>query len=431
MPIRPYCAEEDDTHLVCREEVHLPSAQECLAQELALHAAPVPTFVAASLQRVVDTDSLSSSWARAEALFHHIQDNGDASGCPVAHHCPEAHIREALDAFRACASLIKRDGLFSPNEVVEDIGTAELRYLLAEYYIAALLVRGVHGSERVGALQQARLGFEAFVRSCIDTGVVSGGEDWGAVLEVDAGDGAEGMGAGGGGGRASAPPPPRARDAAALRAAKIERFKRSQASKQRLAELAALHAAQVARTKGGSEVFDGVGGSSSAAGGGVDEDLSREIALLTLSCSARAAVEDVAAIDQELPLLLHRERLLDEQQGGSGGGGAGGAQSHRSLSQWDPRMPPKKEPPPPDDISIDPSRPGIKVTRINPQWEIKEETVKAGIFRQGHLCVVLATPLVLLLLVITPPLPITTHSLIFFFFFFTLDCLCTLLGPQP
>lgn len=43
--------------------------------------------------------------------------------------------------------------------------------------------------------------------------------------------------------------------------------------------------------------------------------------------------------------------------------------------------------PPPDDISIDPSRPGIEITRIDPTWEIQKETVKADVFKSGHRCV--------------------------------------------
>lgn len=38
---------------------------------------------------------------------------------------------------------------------------------------------------------------------------------------------------------------------------------------------------------------------------------------------------------------------------------------------------------PADDITRDPNRPGLKVTHINPSFEIKEETIKAGIFRPG------------------------------------------------
>ena len=413
VPRRAYCAEEDDEFLVRRPEAaSLPTEAEQLQAAYAALAAPPPTFAAAAAHAAaaaIAPDTLPAHWTRAEALFHHIQDNGDASGCPVAHHCPAEHLTDALGAFRACAVLIRSEGLFSPNEVVEDVPTPHLRYLLAEYYIAALLLRGLPGPGRAAALQQARVGFEAYVRTCIAMGIVSRGEDWGALLVGEGEDEERGSGGGGagGGGRAGGGAPPTA--PTAPRAAKIERFKRAQAAKKRLAELAAAHAAQLARAQrsGGAEGGeDGVGGSATTAGGGMDDDLLREHALLTLAASARGAVEDVQSIDAELPLLAHKAKM--EASAALASGGRGGAQVRAPEGgAWDPRAPPRAAPPPPGDLSTDPARPGIKVTRINPQWEIQEETVKAGIFQSGHLCVSLSLSLLLRLRTPSPH----THTL--------------------
>jgi len=257
---------------------------------------------------------------------------------------------------------------------VEDVPTGHLKYLLVEYYLASLLLREGGGNlsgTRAAILREARLGFEAFVRVCAAMGAISPSEaSWGAILKdegsrgslADSDIGSEGSS--------------RKRDPALLRAEKIERFKRSQAVKRRLAELSSIHSTAMAGGRGGKDLEDGVGGRGSAAGGGGDEDTLREMALLSLSVAAYSALDEVSGIDSELPLLKHKASLESE----SGQGGRGGL----ARQAWDPRMKPPNDGPPPGDISIDPDRPGLQITRIDPTWTVQKETIKADIFKSGH-----------------------------------------------
>jgi hypothetical protein len=391
-PKRP---EEDDSFLVHREAP--PSAEEreraSFAAALREARAPVPEFASSAAPPLAPpfVDSLPAAWLRAEALFHHIEDGGPEN-CPDAEHSPPAHVAAALAAFSGCADAVRRAALFSDNEAVEDVATPHLRYLLAEYYVAALLLRTESGPARAPSLRAARAGFEAFARVCVQLGAVTAAEDVRALLgdeeRAQCGEDEEGAlgrpsgGGGGGGGASRARLPPR-RDPGALRAAKIERFRRNQAAKKRLAELAAAHAAAAARARaaGAEGDADGVSGAASMGGGAGDEDAAREAALLTIACAVRDACDSAAAIDLELPLLAMREEAEAREGCGDArrecGGGGGGQQA-------DGRAPPRG--PPPGDLSIDPARPGLQVTRINPSFEITKETVKAGIFQSFHRC---------------------------------------------
>ena len=380
-PSRPRRPEEDDTFLVRREASFSPSAAVEWASALHAARAPVPEFAsgAAPAAPSPSADSLSVAWLRAEALYHHIEDGGPEN-CPDATHSPPAHVAAALVAFRGCAEAVRRAALFSDNEAVEDVATPHLRYLLAEYYVAALLVRAEAGPGRASSLRAARQGFEAFVRTCLALGAVTAAEDVGVLLGEGGASAGEEGGGGGGGGRARLPP---RRDPGAQRAAKIERFRRNQAAKKRLAELAAAHALAAARARaaGAEGDADGVSGAASMGGGAGDEDAAREAALLTIACAVRDACDSAAAIDLELPLLAMREEAEAREGCGDArrecGGGGGGQQA-------DGRAPPRG--PPPGDLSIDPARPGLQVTRINPSFEITKETVKAGIFQSFHRC---------------------------------------------
>jgi hypothetical protein len=82
--------------------------------------------------------SLREEFLRAERLYHHVVDDvGECEG----EHSVERHITDALGAFTRCSALVRSEGVFSPNETMDDISTGALQYLLIEFYIAALRQR--------------------------------------------------------------------------------------------------------------------------------------------------------------------------------------------------------------------------------------------------------------------------------------------------
>ncbi|KAK3678101.1 Type 2A phosphatase-associated protein 42 [Recurvomyces mirabilis] len=70
----------------------------------------------------------------------------------------------ALQLFEECVSIADRISLFSPNETLEDIATADLPYLLLNYRIAELVLR-VNGYEnRKANILQAQKRYERFLK---------------------------------------------------------------------------------------------------------------------------------------------------------------------------------------------------------------------------------------------------------------------------
>lgn len=341
---------------------------------------------------------LASHFATAEALYHHVIDGDAMAGCGMAGHTHDeaAHVRDGIAALLRCANLVRSEGIFSNNERVEDINTEALRYFLIEYYLACLRQRVGDMSTRHRQLLDAKAGLEAFIGDMLRRGVVPKSEisamgfsafveedenspraGRGAVLSDDnANDGPSSsvasaraqqiwaqagakVGAGSGGPRI---------DPAAQRAQKIERFKRNAAAKKRLRELALLHS-RIARLNaasgggGGSEAGDtgapdGVGSAISLSG--IDEEQQREMALLALQTAARSALDDLASIEQELPILRHMASAREAQRGGPGrAASAAGALDDARMAPDERARAYVAGGPPPTDRSVDPTRKGL------------------------------------------------------------------------
>lgn len=282
-----------------------------------------------------DGASLAAEFARGEALYHHVVDGDALAGCggSGAHaHDESAHVAEGVSALLAAARLVRDEGIFSPNETLDDIHTGDLRYLLVEFFLGGLRARTPDVGARARALTDARAGLAAFIADVVRRGVLPRSEaaavGMGPFLDDERGDdsssssrraGRDDVDDGGdadaddGGGASSSVASARAAqiwaqagarvgassraptsaaipsDPAAARAQKIERFKRNTAAKKRLKELALLHA-RLARLNGGdteADAADGVGSAASLAGGVFDEDARREMTLLALQVSAR------------------------------------------------------------------------------------------------------------------------------------------------
>lgn len=353
------------------------------------HSPSVPAAVAPPSS--VPETSLALEFSRAQQLYQHI-DTGEGE-CEL--HSVPKHVDDALRAFLRCDVAVRRERVFSANEELEDIHTELLQYLLIDHYIASLRQRLM--DKRADQLKLSRVGHEAFLERCLRLGILPATE-----ADMYPLDGEHKV------------------DGNALRQHKIDRFKRNAVAKKRLAELAAIGAARAAAIKkAGGEETDGVSSTLSAAGGTMDEEARREHVLLTLQVACRQSADDILSINQELPLLAHRAALEaaaasgdgHASRGGSSAGGASGAGSAASARMTgvaasggaggrspaseaeDPRLPHRSRfggpaqfagGPPPDDISIQPDRPGLQITRIDPTFAIKREVVKAGVFDLDH-----------------------------------------------
>lgn len=68
----------------------------------------------------------------------------------------------AIELYEQCSRIADRISLFSPNESLEDISSADLQYLLLNYRIAELVLR-INNRERKGNLQRAQKSYERYL----------------------------------------------------------------------------------------------------------------------------------------------------------------------------------------------------------------------------------------------------------------------------
>jgi immunoglobulin-binding protein 1 len=94
----------------------------------------------------------------------------------------QENLGSAIQLYEQCLHIADRISLFSPNESLEDIGTADLQYLLLNYRIAELVRRITGGpQERKGHLQRAQKGYEGYLKLLDNYDLLSKGDA--ALLE--------------------------------------------------------------------------------------------------------------------------------------------------------------------------------------------------------------------------------------------------------
>lgn len=307
---------------------------------------------------------------------------------PASAHTPGDMARTRLTSLRTARGEL--EGFLSqalslrglvPAEEAKAIGLADMAPYLAEVYGGSFARRegvGIGGGVGIGAGSDegGSLGSSLRARRAAeDAEEAESARDYSTIAAKRAGAAAAIAGAARVGPRI---------DPATARMQKIERFKRSAAGTKRLRELAALHARRVeAARRRGMDVsaaleaaeLDGIGGSGSGAGSvsGTDEESRREMSILALQGAVRQALDDLASLAQELPLLAHMVAAADESdRAGAAAGGAGSAGSPgadvrargpgagaAAAADGRPTDFSGRAGPPPGDPSIDPSRKGL------------------------------------------------------------------------
>lgn len=237
---------------------------------------------------------------------------------------------EFYDIYRACDRIAKRDGddfpeqqdleglasriravafrvrelrLFSPNEELDDISTADLKFLLVPFLLAQVTSATRDLSRRLEWLRNALVFWRGFAADCQRLGI---GHD--ADL------------------RAIDRSPEDALDPASKRTEKVERYRRSKELDTKVAYLFSRK-----REVLGDEYLWG-------AGGAFDEDMERELILALLSRAVGKAAEEIASTEQELPML---EMMLE--RGGPGGAPEPPRQYAASEKPWVLRIQDKAE----------------------------------------------------------------------------------------
>lgn len=222
-------------------------------------------------------------------------DVGDEVAGRIAEQSEFQVAHEFYDAFKACRNIQKAEGeepptqgelddlatklkaialrvgqlrLFSPNEELDDIGTADLKFLLVPSLLGMVLGATRDLEPRPRALRQALVCWRGFAADCGRLGVAHRDD----MRCIDR-DGEESL------------------DAMSKRDEKIARYKRSKELDEKCAYLFGKK-----REVLGDEFHWGHGS-------GFDEDMERELVLALLGRAVAQAAEDIGSAEQELPLL--------------------------------------------------------------------------------------------------------------------------------
>jgi len=182
---------------------------------------------------------------------------------------PKQEQLEALQTqLRVMASNVMRLRLFSPNEELDDINTADLKFLLVPYLLAEVTAATRDMESRLSSLKRALVYWRAFSADC-------------QRLQVAHADDL----------RAIDRSPEDALDPASKREEKIDRYKRCKELDQKAAYLFSKK-----REVCGDEFHWGAGGS-------FDEDMERELVLALLGRAVASVPDQISSTEQELPLL--------------------------------------------------------------------------------------------------------------------------------
>lgn len=183
-------------------------------------------------------------------------------------------LEDAIKLFEDTRNLIRQMSLFSNNESIEDVNTAEIRFLLVDYYLA-VLVQQRRVTDRRLMLQQAKELYIIFLQRCLDYGIADQSEK----SQMDQVLGPHVAGADDN----SSP-----RDAGQVRADKIKRYKHEKALEERL------------RASADTD----------------DEELARKTSILVLHISISKTLHDMENLSQELAILeLHEETRPSQASG--------------------------------------------------------------------------------------------------------------------
>ncbi|NXC44444.1 IGBP1 protein, partial [Penelope pileata] len=210
---------------------------------------------------------LETGWRLLEEVE---ADTESSSGAPSV----QAKVRRGLGALQQAADMVAQLELFSENEELEEIASADLRFLLVPALLGAMTLRQVEPSRRRQHLESARQHFCRFLEQCRAYGLGSappppapGPED--------------------GGTGSAAPAAQRGLLAmASSRQAKIERYKQKKELENRLASLKTF-----------------------VENGQADEDQVRELYLLHARKWINISFEEIESIDQEMAILRSRDTL--------------------------------------------------------------------------------------------------------------------------
>ena len=205
------------------------------------------------------TQPLGLNFRRVQAQYSAIESSTAGGSDPEL----QQRIRAALALCEVGLMQVVHLSVFSPNEILDDVNTGDIKLLMLAFYRGELLLRLVHPPEeqgrRVEVLQEALLGLRGFLGDLERLQALSDAAR--ASWEV----------------QGETP------DASTVRELKIARMRASRAARARM---------EVLSKRMGSEEADDDG-----------DELEREHVLLLIECCCHTALDSIRSAEQELDML--------------------------------------------------------------------------------------------------------------------------------
>ncbi|KAG8448175.1 hypothetical protein GDO86_015313 [Hymenochirus boettgeri] len=216
---------------------------------------------------------LSELFGKGWRLLDEVEGSSEPSGsCEV-----QGKVKEGLGSLEQATRMVAQLDLFSRNEDLEEISSTDLKYLLLPALLGALTLKQVGLSKRLQHLEAARSYFLDFLKRCNDYKVskfVLPQENTEIRPEKQEMSSMQAV------------PTPSLTAMAVQRQAKIERYKQKKELESKLSIL-----------------------QEAVRSGCADEEQIREFYFVQLQRWVCTALEEIASIDQELPMVKAREAI--------------------------------------------------------------------------------------------------------------------------
>ncbi|XP_054648575.1 immunoglobulin-binding protein 1 [Dunckerocampus dactyliophorus] len=228
----------------------------------------------------LDTDppKLSELFDRGWKIFAEIDNTND----PLACNSVQVRVKRAINMLEETSRMAAQLDLFSPNEELDEVATADLKYLLCPALLGALTMKQTGRDKRLEIVRTARVYFMDFLKRCKEYNVSQ------FLLPESVSESTEQNVP------STCKPMPTASSLAAMaaqRQVKIQRYSEKKELEARLSDV-----------------------QKAVEGGQADEETCRDFYLLNVRKWVFACLDEIQSIDQEIEILKNMDGQLGAAQ---------------------------------------------------------------------------------------------------------------------
>ncbi|KAG7484179.1 hypothetical protein MATL_G00046690 [Megalops atlanticus] len=222
-----------------------------------------------------ESPKLSELLDRGWKLFEEVDSTNEPTGSnPI-----QVKVKRGILHLEEATRMVAQLDLFSRNEELEEIATADLKYLMLPALLGALTMKQVNMAKRLEQVQRARVYFLDFLKRCKDYNIMK--------FELPkTNDNSDDTSEDAGNGPSPSFKPPDLIAMATQRQAKIERYKQKKETEAKLSEIKSI-----------------------VESGQAEDEVVRDFYLLTVRRWITIALEEIESIDQEMEILKKMDVL--------------------------------------------------------------------------------------------------------------------------